>query len=63
VLLGSAFGSGLLLAACLGCQPRVAVEAPKEPIEINKNIKIEHEIKVKVDRELDELIATEKGIF
>lgn len=49
--------------AAAACQPRVAVEAPKEPIVINMNIKIEHEIKVQVDRELDELFASEKDIF
>jgi len=61
ILLGLA--GGLLLAALSGCHPRVAVEAPKEPIVINMNIKIEHEIKVKVDRELETLIANEKDIF
>jgi hypothetical protein len=53
----------LLVVALAACQPRVAVEAPKDPIVINMNIKIEHEIKVQVDRELDELFASEKDIF
>lgn len=53
----------LLLAALAGCQPRVAVEAPKEPIVIHMNIKIEHEIRVQVDRELEQLFASEKDIF
>jgi hypothetical protein len=53
----------IAVAGVVGCQPRVAVEAPKEPITINMNIKIEHEIKVKVDRDLDALIASEKDIF
>ena len=46
-----------------GCTPRVAVEAPKEPIVINMNIKIEHEIQVKVDRELETLFQSEQEIF
>jgi len=51
-------------ALCLpGCQPTVKVEAPKEPITINLNVKIEHEIRVKVDRELEELFAQEEGLF
>ena len=54
---------GALLAALSGCQPRVAVEAPKDPIVINMNIKIEHEIRVQVDRELEQLIASEEDIF
>lgn len=52
-----------LPAALAGCQPRVAVEAPKDPIVINMNIKIEHEIRVQVDEELEQLFASEKDIF
>ncbi|MEB2346263.1 MAG: YnbE family lipoprotein [Deltaproteobacteria bacterium] len=61
-LASAALAAGIAAAAA-GCQPRVAVEAPKEPIVIQMNIKIEHEIKVQVDRELDDLIASEKDIF
>jgi hypothetical protein len=50
----------LLLAAC---HPKVQVEAPKEPITINLNVKIEHEIRVKVDRELDQLFEEEGDLF
>jgi hypothetical protein len=53
---------GLLLALA-ACTPRVVVEAPKEPITINMNIKIEHEIRVKVDKELDEVFAEQGDIF
>ena len=45
------------------CAPKVQVEAPKEPIVINLNVKIEHEIKVKVDKELDDVIADQEDIF
>jgi hypothetical protein len=38
----------------------VQVEAPKEPIVINMNVKIEHEIRVKVDKDLDELFKDEE---
>ncbi|MBG7602811.1 MAG: YnbE family lipoprotein [Gammaproteobacteria bacterium] len=46
-----------------GCAPTVKVEAPDKPITINLNVKIEHEIRIKVDRELDQLISQEKGLF
>ena len=46
-----------------GCTPRVAIEAPKEPITINMNIKIEHEIRVKVDKDLDKVFADKEDIF
>ena len=51
-------------AACLlGCTPSVKVEAPDKPIEINMNVKIEHEIRLKVEKDVDELIANQKGLF
>jgi len=56
--------AGGVAAALLGaCTPRVAVEAPKEPIVINMNVKIEHEIRVKVDRELEDLFEEEEELF
>lgn len=51
------------LALGAGCTPKVQLEAPKEPIVINMNIKIEHEVRVKVDKDLDDLIAEDKDIF
>ncbi|NTW69238.1 MAG: YnbE family lipoprotein [Chlorobiaceae bacterium] len=45
------------------CSPTVKVEAPDKPIVINMNIKIDHEIRIKVDRELDNLLDTKKGLF
>lgn len=64
-------GSRLLpqfLAACwvfglTACTPKVQVEAPKEPITINLNIKIEHEIRVKVDRDLENLFSEDDELF
>jgi len=54
----------IVISAMLGgCAPTVKVEAPDKPITINLNVKIEHEIRVKVDRELDQLISQEKGLF
>lgn len=50
----------LLLAACT---PRVALEAPKEPITINMNIKIEHEIRVNVDKDLEKAFENQEDIF
>jgi hypothetical protein len=46
-----------------GCNPTVTLEAPKEPIEINLNIKIEHNIRVQVDQELEDLFDEESDIF
>ena len=53
----------VISVALAGCSPTVKVEAPDKPITINLNVKIEHEIRIKVDRELDQLISQEKGLF
>jgi hypothetical protein len=53
----------LLVLALTSCTPKVVVEAPSEPIVINMNVKIQHEIRVKVDRELDDLFEEEEDLF
>jgi hypothetical protein len=55
----------LLLSVLLltGCQPRVKVEPPDKPITINLNVKIEHEIRVKVEKELENVLSEESGLF
>ena len=58
VLTGAAV---LLLVAA--CTPTVKVAPPDEPITINLNVKIEHEILVKVEKELDSVINQESGLF
>jgi hypothetical protein len=50
-------GSFMLLLT--GCTPKVVVEAPKEPIVINMNVKIEHEIRIRVDKDLDDMFENE----
>ena len=58
-LLLSLMAFGLVAA----CSPTVKVEAPKEPIEINLNVKIEHEIRVQVDKELEGLFDDDSELF
>lgn len=53
----------MLAALLLGCSPTVRVEAPKEPIEINLNVKIEHHIRVQVDKELEDLFEEDSELF
>ncbi|MGB0467501.1 MAG: YnbE family lipoprotein [Pontibacterium sp.] len=56
----------LLLVAVVGvsgCSPRVEVAVPNEPITINLNVKIEHEILIKVDKEIDTLLSENSDIF
>ncbi len=45
------------------CQPTVKVEAPDKPIVINLNVKIEQEVRVKIDREVEDLLKTQPDLF
>lgn len=53
----------LLLLSVAACAPTVKVAAPEEPITINLNVKVEHEIRVKIDKGLDELMSKDSGLF
>ena len=55
--------TALLIAFLAGCNPTVKVEAPDKPIEINLNVKIEHEIRLQVDKELEGLFDEKSKIF
>ncbi len=56
-------GVVVLALAAAACEPTVKIEAPDKPIVINLNIKIEQEVRVKIDRELDETFADNPDIF
>jgi hypothetical protein len=53
----------LVLLGLAACEPRIAVEAPEKPITINLNIKIEHELRVKLEKDVDDMISKNKGLF
>ncbi|MBK3732405.1 YnbE-like lipoprotein [Azospirillum brasilense] len=52
-----------LVAGLGACTPTVKVEAPDRPIEINLNIRIEQEVRVKVERDLEKAIADDPALF
>ncbi|WP_370513324.1 YnbE family lipoprotein [Pantoea sp. M_9] len=57
---------GALLAGSVvltGCVPRIEVAAPDAPITINMNVKIEHEIHIKVDKDVEALLQNQSGLF
>lgn len=53
----------LLAFLTVACTPTVKLEAPDKPIEINMNVKIQQEVFVKVDRELDKEITSNPELF
>tara|TARA_R110000868_G_scaffold13223_3_gene62080 strand:- start:3783 stop:4001 length:219 start_codon:yes stop_codon:yes gene_type:complete len=60
--LGAAGAMSLMLT--LGaCNPTVKIQAPDKPIEINLNIKIDQQVRVKVDRELEDVLANNPDLF
>lgn len=48
----------LIMSACT-----VKVAAPDKPITINLNVKIEHEVRIKVEQELDDLFKEDSDLF
>ena len=55
--------AAVILLVLAACTHRVQVEAPKDPIVINLNVKIEQEVRVKVDREVEDLLADNPELF
>lgn len=53
----------LALFLLAGCTPRIEVAAPKEPITINMNVKIEHEIHIKLDKDVENLLKSRSDLF
>ncbi|AGA92146.1 hypothetical protein Thimo_3483 [Thioflavicoccus mobilis 8321] len=56
----------IVLAAVLlvaACSPTVRMQAPEKPIEINMNVKIEHEIRVQVERDIEQMLQQNKDLF
>ena len=51
------------IAVVAACQPTVKVEAPKEPITINLNIKLEAEVRVKLEESAKTDIETNPNLF
>jgi hypothetical protein len=51
------------LVALAACNPTVKVEAPDKPIVINLNINIQQEVKVKIERDVEQAMQQQPGLF
>jgi len=58
-VLGGIAVAGLLAA----CNPTVKVEAPDKPIVINLNVKIEQEVRIKIDKDVENLVQSNPNLF
>jgi len=52
-----------VLMLTTACTPTVKVEAPKEPITINLNIKLDADVRVKLEEQAKEDIAANPDVF
>lgn len=50
-----------LVLLLTSCTPRIEVAAPKEPLTINMNVKIEHDIQIKADPQVDALLKQQQN--
>ena len=56
-------GSCLLGGLAAACQPTVKIEAPREPITINLNIKLDAEVRIRLEERAKEDIGANPDIF
>lgn len=52
-----------VLGTAAACSPTVRVETPDKPITINLNVNISHEIRVRVDKDLENTFDKNSSIF
>ena len=55
--------AGVLGAFSAGCTHTVRVEAPKDPITINLNVKIDQQVRVRLEEDIEEMIEDNPDIF
>jgi hypothetical protein len=53
----------ILITALGGCSPTVKVQAPDKPIVINLNVNIKQEVRIKIEREVEDAIKDNPDIF
>lgn len=56
-------GGSAVAIVLVGCQPTVKVQPPTDPITINLNIKLDADVRVKLEEQANEDIAANPNIF
>ncbi|MEM7492259.1 MAG: YnbE family lipoprotein [Pseudomonadota bacterium] len=59
----SALPAFLVLGFAVACTPTVKIEAPDKPIRIDLNVKIDQEVRVRLDEDVEDLIADNPDLF
>lgn len=52
-----------LIISVAACSTTVKMEAPKEPIRIDLNVKIDQEVRIRLDDEVENLIEENPDLF
>ena len=59
----SRFVVAAVMIAALGCSPVVRVQAPQEPITINLNVKLDADVRVKLEEQAAKDVEKNPEIF
>lgn len=51
------------LSIATACAPKLQIVAPDKPIEINLNVKIDQEVRVRLDKDVEDLITENPDLF
>lgn len=60
-ILIAGFVTATLISACQ--LPKIQIVAPDKPIEINLTVKIDQQVRVRLDKDVEELIADNPDLF
>jgi len=55
--------AGLITLGLTACSPTVKIEPSDKPIVINLNVKIDQEVRVRLDKDVEDLIANNPDLF
>ncbi len=55
--------AAMISSLVIACTPQIQMQAPDKPIVINLNVKIEHEVRVKVEKDIDQALSNNPGLF
>jgi hypothetical protein len=53
----------LVSVTAAACAPTVKIQAPDKPIEINLNVNVRQEVIVKLERDVQDLLKSNPGVF
>lgn len=49
--------------AATACSPTVKIEAPDKPIRIDLNVKIDQQVRIQLDKDVEDLISSNPDLF